>query len=388
MKKDSIDWFNTTFLIFLPVASVAGLVWYFATETFNPWFILLFTVFYFATGLSITAGYHRLFAHKAYEANPLVEWFFLIFGAAAFENSAFRWCEDHRVHHRFIDQEDDPYSIKKGFFHAHMGWIMQAPNKKDFSKFSRDLAQNPRIAFQHRYFLPIGLLAGAALPGFIGWMMGSVLGGIVFGSVLRITLVHHFTFFINSLCHYWGKQTYSDKDSSKDNPIIAFFTYGEGFHNFHHLFHNDYRNGIRWYHFDPSKWLIRGLAFLGLAENLKTAPKVKILEARLEMQQKHTSEVLQRFPELSESWQEKVEALKLSVAESMQNWQEMKTHYKATYKAFRQRKSQENYELVLQLKSELRLAKREYRRKYSEWKQLIRQFGELEFAALEASASA
>lgn len=384
MKKRRLDWFNTTFLIFLPLASVAGLAWYLMTESFNPWFILLFIIFYFATGLSITAGYHRLFAHKAYETHPLIEWLYLIFGAAAFENSAFRWCEDHRVHHRFIDKEDDPYSIKKGFFHAHMGWILLAPKEKDFSRFSRDLSQNPRVSLQHRYYLPIALAAGVALPGFIGWMMGSLLGGIVFGSVLRITVVHHFTFFINSLCHYWGAQTYSDKDTSKDNGFLAFFTYGEGYHNFHHSFHNDYRNGIRWYHFDPSKWLIRGLSFAGLAWNLKTAPKLQVLQAKLEMQHKRSSEAISRFPDMKQTFQERMEALKQSVSEKMGEWQELKASYKAAYQEFRQRKSQENYERLLQLKLELRLAKREYKQRYAEWKSLVRHFADLETAIAHA----
>ncbi len=366
-----INWFNTLFLIFFPVASVVGLYWYFSTETFNPWLILLFFAFYFATGLSITAGYHRLFAHKAYDAHPIMEWIYLIFGAAAFENSALRWCEDHRVHHRFIDKDKDPYNAKKGFWYSHIGWILFDLAEKDNSVFSRDLARNPRVAFQHKYYLPIAILASVVLPTLIGYFMGTALGGFVFGFVIRVTVVHHFTFFINSLCHMWGWQPYSDADTSKDNPVLAFFTYGEGYHNFHHQFHNDYRNGIKWYHFDPSKWLIQFLANLRLAKNLKRAPKLQILQAKMQMQKKRLDKRLEARENLKLAFAQKVEAMHLSVTTSFKQFSDMQENYKRSYAEL---KAQKTFEAKLQLqkmKTELKIARLEYKQKYREWKLVL-----------------
>jgi stearoyl-CoA desaturase (delta-9 desaturase) len=115
--------------------------------------------------------------------------------------------------------------------------------------------------------------------------MGSFLGGIAIGGFLRLVLVHHSTFFINSLCHVIGSQTYSKEHSARDSFVMALLTYGEGYHNFHHTFPSDYRNGIKWYHFDPTKWLIKTLTVVGLAEKLKKAPERLINEAKAKVMQ-------------------------------------------------------------------------------------------------------
>lgn len=363
-----IHWFNTLFLIFFPVASVIGLAAYFHLEDFNLWFLLLFAFFYFATGLSITAGYHRLFAHRSYDAHPLIEWFYLFFGAAAFENSALLWCEDHRAHHRFIDKDDDPYNIQKGFWYAHIGWIMQKTEPRINSQFSRDLKRNPRVVFQDKYYLPMAILSSVLLPCAIGYFMGSLLGGFVFGFLLRVMVVHHFTFFINSLCHYWGYQPYSDQDSSKDNPLLAFFTYGEGYHNFHHSFHNDYRNGIKWYHFDPSKWLIRTLASLRLAWNLKRANKLEVLKAKLQMQKKRIADGLQHLPDLKQNIYIKMDAMNESLTQSFHDFQSLQETYAQAYKDFKERKSEEAYLKLQKIKLDMKRSKLVYQQRYADWK--------------------
>ena len=281
-KKLKIDWVNTLFLILSPIFAVI-LTWkYFSENGFHWNQIILAVIFYFATGMSITAGYHRLIAHRAYKASALVEFLYLCFGAATFENSALKWCSDHRVHHRHVDESDDPYNINKGFFWAHIGWIFF---KEEDSKveYPKDLLNDKLVMWQHKYYLPIAILFGFGLPTLIGHFLGSALGGFAIAGLLRIVFVHHCTFFINSLCHLVGTRPYSDTNTARDSFIMAIFSYGEGYHNYHHYFPTDYRNGIRWYHFDPTKWLIKTLSIVGLTKDLKKVPEKIILQAQQKM---------------------------------------------------------------------------------------------------------
>lgn len=292
MEKNTaqqIDWVPTLFLTLTPIAAVVATVAYFLTETFNPWFIAVFIFFYYACGLSITAGYHRLFSHKSYEANTLSKLLFLLFGAGAFQNSVKKWGTDHRIHHRYVDEDKDPYCIKKGFWYAHIFWMCLKSDLRETrlaKNYSRDFDKDPLIQWQDKYYVPIAITMGFGLPTFVGYLMGSWLGGFVFGGVLRMVIVHHFTFFINSLAHYWGRQPYTDTNTARDNGVLAFFTYGEGYHNFHHIFHADYRNGIRWYHWDPTKWMIKFMSYIKWAEKLKVTPEYEVFKARMIMAEK------------------------------------------------------------------------------------------------------
>lgn len=284
--KKPLDWVNILFLTLTPLFAIALTIYFLLTFNGPTWpFWLLALLLASLTGLSITAGYHRLISHRAYDAHWSVKLFFLIFGAAAFENSALKWCSDHRVHHHHVDHDEDPYNINKGFFYAHMGWIFFKQNDTNpfDNRYARDLVKDKLVNWQHRYYLAISIGVGMLLPGIIGYFFGSFLGGFAIAGLLRIVVVHHSTFFINSLCHVVGKQTYSKEHSARDSFIMALFTYGEGYHNFHHTFPSDYRNGIKWYHFDPTKWLIRGFSVMGLASKLKKAPERLINEAKLQV---------------------------------------------------------------------------------------------------------
>jgi stearoyl-CoA desaturase (delta-9 desaturase) len=165
--------------------------------------------------------------------------------------------------------------------------------KVDFSNV-RDLERDPIVMFQHRHYVPLVLVTNIGLPLAVGWMSGDVLGTFLLAGLARLVINHHATFFINSLAHAWGTQPYTDANSARDNPVLAFLTYGEGYHNFHHIYAHDYRNGVRWWQWDPTKWLIRGLAGLGLASRLKRVPDVTIQRARLTMQFKRLEQKLER----------------------------------------------------------------------------------------------
>jgi stearoyl-CoA desaturase (Delta-9 desaturase) len=285
-EKPTINWVATLmFVITGAFALVAAplYAWY-ADYSTAAW--VWFFVFLWASGISITAGYHRLWSHGAYEAHWTVRLFFMLFGAMAIQNSILIWCAGHRPHHKFVDDEDqDPYSARRGLWFSHMGWMVRnyPSGEPDFS-YVRDLERDPIVAFQHRHYVPIVLAMNIGLVALVGWLSGDLWGTLLLAGFVRLVLNHHFTFFINSLAHYWGTQPYTDENTARDNPALAFLTYGEGYHNFHHIFTHDYRNGIKWYDFDPTKWLIRALASFGLATKLRVTPQVTIERAKVEMQ--------------------------------------------------------------------------------------------------------
>lgn len=245
-------------------------------------------------GIGITAGYHRLWAHRAYKAHPVVRFVLLFFGTMAVQNSVYIWASGHRRHHRHVDHVDhDPYSAKRGFWFSHMGWMVReySSNKEDFSNIP-DLLEDKMLAFQHKHYavLALGINFGGAF--LLGYLLGDIWGVVLLGGLARLVWSHHTTFFINSLAHIWGRRPYTDTNSARDNDILAFFTYGEGYHNYHHIFQTDYRNGIRWYQFDPTKWLIRSLSYVGLTTDLRRVPDFKIEKARLAMQFKYAEQKL------------------------------------------------------------------------------------------------
>lgn len=294
-----INWTNTLFLILTPLVGVIGAIWL-SVSGWVSWQIWAFAGAYmFVTGLCVTGGYHRLFAHRSYKASWPIRLFFLIFSTATFEGSVLEWSTDHRNHHLYTDTDRDPYNIKKGFWYAHIGWLfMLDTDKRDFSNV-KDLMADPLVRFQHRFFVPLGILTGFVLPTIIAMLLwGSPLAGFIIAGALRIAVNHHLTFLINSLCHYMGKRTYSDKQSARDHWLTAIFTYGEGFHNFHHQFPLDYRNGVRAYHFDPTKWLIRTLAWFGLVSDLKRVSAHRIIRYRIRTEEQR---LLNRSANLHES---------------------------------------------------------------------------------------
>lgn len=283
VQKPEIDWTNTLFLTLTPLLAIVLSYIYFKNHGIQYLQLLLALAFYVFTGISITAGYHRLFSHKTYSTNNFIKFIYLLFGAAAFQNSALKWSQDHRIHHRHVDGKKDPYNINKGFFHAHMGWIFYKEQNTHANHYSKDLLNDKLIMWQHQNYLAISVVMGFILPTIIGYFLGSALGGLALAGFLRIVFVHHCTFFINSLCHVVGTRPYTDTNTARDSYITAFFSYGEGYHNYHHYFPSDYRNGIRWYHFDPTKWLIKSLWLIGLAQNLKVVPEKLIVQAKREM---------------------------------------------------------------------------------------------------------
>jgi stearoyl-CoA desaturase (delta-9 desaturase) len=328
-SRRRLDWVNTIFMTASPVLAVGLTAYYLATQGLHWGDAALFFVMYILTGMGITAGYHRYYSHRAYDCHWTVQLFYLIFGAAAIENSALKWCRDHRIHHQKVDSQEDPYNIKEGFFYAHIGWIFfKTPAERDFSTVP-DLRRDKLVRWQHRYYLPILVIVGFGIPTLIGAAYGRPLGGFLFGGLVRAVFVQHMTFLINSAAHYFGKRPYSVDNTARDSWWLAFFTYGEGYHNYHHRFGADYRNGIRWYQFDPTKWFIRTLSYFGLAWRLTKFREEHILKARIEADMRRVQMRLEGAPEeLYERMQKRMADAKLQLETAYARLDEAKTRYK------------------------------------------------------------
>jgi stearoyl-CoA desaturase (delta-9 desaturase) len=280
--ENKLDIIPIIFLVLTPIIGVAGTAVYTAMHGFHLWMPLLALGMYLAVGLSICAGYHRFFSHKSYEARGAVQVLYAIFGAMAAQNSILQWSSSHRIHHQYVDRDWDPYNIKRGFWWAHILWIFYRHEKPDYESNATDLLRNPVVLWQERWYKVILIVGGFGVPTLIGAMFGDPLAGLLWGGFLRLAVIHHTTFFVNSLAHWVGKRTYNSEVSARDNGIVALLTLGEGYHSFHHRFPSDFRNGIRWHDWDPAKWFIAALRGLGLASDLRSATPPQIEQARLQ----------------------------------------------------------------------------------------------------------
>ena len=277
--KKKIRWAGVLFLLSTALVGFVGVPWYYFSKGFTHLEWSLFFIYTAGTLMAITAGYHRLYAHAAYKAHPIFQGLVLFFGAATFEQSALRWASLHRTHHRYTDTPRDPYNIKRGFFYAHMGWIIFEKPVMEYEN-SLDLQKNSLVMNQHRYYRLWAFGAGLVLPLVIGFLSGHLIGVLLLAVGARMAIVHHCTFFINSFAHTFGTTEYDPDSSAKDNWLGAILTNGEGYHNFHHRFPSDYRNGVRWYHWDPTKWLVWLCSGVGLTTALHRTPTDKIAQAK------------------------------------------------------------------------------------------------------------
>lgn len=279
--KKKLRWGSVAYFAALFLVAAVGIPIYAAGAGIKTADWVLFWVYSFLTILSITAGYHRLYSHRAFEAHRWIEAALLFFGAAAAQQSALKWSALHRQHHRFVDTDQDPYNIQRGFFHAHMGWLLFWKYRVDYDQV-RDLQTNKLLMHQHNHFQSWVIVAGLILPVLIGIAYGSWIGGLLFGVAARLTLVYQATFCINSVAHTLGSRRYDAGISARDHWFCSILTNGEGYHNFHHRFPSDYRNGVRWYDWDPSKWVIALWERLGLARGLRRTPPETIAAARVD----------------------------------------------------------------------------------------------------------
>ena len=283
-NKPPLNMVNVIIFAGLPVAALILVPLWGVYHGFDSFQWLWALAFLYLNGLSITGGYHRLWSHKAYEASPALKWFFALWGAGALQNSILIWASDHRRHHRHVDDNElDPYSAGRGLWFSHMGWMLRTykSNDQDFSN-APDLLRDPVVVWQDKHYVALTLLMNLGLPLMLGIWHGDIIGTVLLVGLLRLVVNHHVTFFINSLAHFWGSRPYTETNSARDNGFLAFLTYGEGYHNYHHIFQADYRNGIRWWQWDPTKWMIALCSHVGLARNLNRVPDFKVQRAILD----------------------------------------------------------------------------------------------------------
>jgi len=274
------------------------------------------------------------------------------------EASALQWSHDHRLHHTHVDTDLDPYNINRGFFYAHIGWLFvhDSPIK---DRVVSDLKKNPRVMFQYKHIISMSLISNGLVFA-IGCLFMHPVASLFAGVFLRMFLIHHCTWFINSIAHIWGSKTYAKELSAVDNGILAFFTFGEGYHNYHHAVANDYRNGIRWYHFDPTKWLLWTCSKIGLVSDLRRFHKVRLQKLLVS---KDKELLLERF---KTELDEKTIELRKRAEELAHTFEETASQILRKLKELKDSTDAKR----AQLKLEIRELKRELRVYWKEWIEL------------------
>jgi stearoyl-CoA desaturase (Delta-9 desaturase) len=241
--------------------------------------LAVFAIMYVLTGLGVTVGFHRLFTHRAFKTRPAVRAVFAVLGSVAIEGPVISWVADHRKHHAFSDRPGDPHSphvdhgvgwlgALRGLLHAHMGWLFLHTHRGRRTRYAPDLIADPVVSFVDRTFIfwaVGGLLAAFGLGWLIGGSVETALTGLLWGGAVRLLVLHHVTYSINSLCHFFGRQRFKTPDESRNLAWLAPLSFGEAWHNNHHAFPTSAAHGLKPWEFDPSAMVIWGLEKAGLA---------------------------------------------------------------------------------------------------------------------------
>lgn len=376
MRTKTFNYSTFIFLASYHLLLIIGLPLYFYWKGAPSLSLCLWSLAILAcSNLSITAGYHRLFAHKTYQASLPVRLVLLFFGTLSLQESVIRWSFEHRIHHAKVDTKDDPYSITKGFWYAHVLWLFDSPmkiNKKTVS----DLYQDPWLKYQHEHYVALTTIFQVLVLAFLTSVCQDFWGALIIGTLLRWFLCHHSTWFINSLAHWWGSKSYCKELSAVDNYLLSLVTFGEGYHNYHHSFPNDYRNGIAWYHFDPTKWLIFTLDKLGLASKLKRNSLLSIRKRQILKDQHLLIEKIRSSVYLKKDY------LEQKIEHSSQKLLEELSKLHATMKAYKEAKkaAPSNAAYLKDLKKQLKELDYRFKQDWKQWTKLSSQILNLQLA--------
>jgi stearoyl-CoA desaturase (delta-9 desaturase) len=268
-----------TLVFVLPPAALAVAGWLAWGGSLRWQDLVVLAITYALTGLGITVGYHRLFTHRSFKTTRLVRAVLAVLGSMAVEGPVLEWVATHRKHHRFSDRPGDPHSphvdctpglsgVLRGLAHAHFGWMLRGKERANPARYAKDLLADRDLRLISRTF-PLWVLAGLALPFGLGVVLtGSLVGGVtglLWGGAVRIFLLHHATFSINSLCHSFGRRPFDTRDQSRNLAWLAPLAFGEAWHNNHHAFPSSARHGLGRWQLDPGGWLIAALVRVHLA---------------------------------------------------------------------------------------------------------------------------
>jgi stearoyl-CoA desaturase (Delta-9 desaturase) len=276
--NETRDRIATGIVTAVPILALGLVVWQVWGDFLRWSDVIVFAIMYVATGLGITVGFHRYFTHRSFKTSRPVRATLAVLGSAAIEGPVISWVADHRKHHTFADQEGDPHSPHvdhgvgfrgafKGLLHAHVGWLFIHTQRGLRRRYARDLIDDPIVNFVDRKFFywAIGGLVAAFLLGWaIGGSLYAGLTGLLWGGAVRMLVVHHVTFSINSLCHFFGRRRFETDDESRNLLWLAPFSFGESWHNNHHAFPTSAEHGMRKWELDWSALLIRAMERVGL----------------------------------------------------------------------------------------------------------------------------
>ena len=286
VANENLDRFLTGTVTVLPILALGVVAWQVWADFLYWSDLVVFAVMYVGTGLGITVGFHRLLTHRAFKTKRWVRATFAILGSAAIEGPVISWVADHRKHHNYSDKPGDPHSphvdhghglkgALKGLLHAHVGWLFIHTERGLKSRYAPDLLKDPVVSFINRTFV-LWVAAGLVVPFFLGWAIGGSLAtgltGLLWGGAVRMLVLHHATYSINSLCHFFGRRRFETGDESRNVWWLSFFTFGEAWHNNHHAFPTSARHGLQRWNFDPSAWVIWALEKTGLAWDVVRIP--------------------------------------------------------------------------------------------------------------------
>jgi stearoyl-CoA desaturase (delta-9 desaturase) len=279
VAHETRDRIATGLVTALPLLALGVAAWRSWQGLLRPADVIIFAVFYVLTGLGVTVGFHRLFTHRSFKAGPAVRGTLAVLGSVAIEGPVISWVADHRKHHAFSDRPGDPHSPHvdhggglvgelRGFVHAHIGWLFRHDQRGARARYAPDLLKDPVVSFVDRTFV-LWAVGGLLLPFVIGFAIGGTvtagLTALLWGGLVRLFVLHHLTYSINSICHVFGRRRFATTDESRNVFWLALPTFGEAWHNNHHAFPTSAQHGLRRWEIDPSALVIRGLEACGLA---------------------------------------------------------------------------------------------------------------------------
>ncbi|HYJ00102.1 MAG TPA: acyl-CoA desaturase [Thermoleophilaceae bacterium] len=293
VANENLDRFLTGTITVLPILALGVVAWQLWSSLLGWSDLIVFAIMYVSTGLGITVGFHRLFTHRSFKTGKAVRAILAAFGSMAIEGPVISWVADHRKHHVYSDQPGDPHSphvdhghglkgALRGLLHAHVGWLFIHTERGLKTRYAPDLIADPIVNFISRTFV-LWVTVGLVAPFLLGWAIGgsvaTALTGLLWGGAVRMLVLHHATYSINSLCHFFGRRRFRTGDESRNLWWLSFFTFGEAWHNNHHAFPTSANHGLRFWQIDISAWVIRALEAVGLAWDVQR-PSAERMAAR------------------------------------------------------------------------------------------------------------
>jgi stearoyl-CoA desaturase (delta-9 desaturase) len=272
-EKTTLEKIAVIISVVVPLIAVFVAIWTLWARLVGWREIAIMVTLYVLTALGITIGFHRMLTHRSFEARPAVRFFFLALGSMTLQGPCHEWASTHIKHHAHTDEDDDPHSPLHGFIHSHLGWLI-AGDKPDLQTYGKWMLKDPLVMFMGRTWY-VWVLLGLLIPYLLGGWTGLLWGGLV-----RIFLLNHVTWSVNSVCHTFGNKMFSTADESRNHWLVGLLAMGEGWHNNHHAFPRSAFHGMRWYQFDMSSYTIWLMEKVGLVWNVHRVPEERLM-ARL-----------------------------------------------------------------------------------------------------------